>query len=794
MSSPLNKRPFEAYRGDAPYAFVSYAHRDSQTVYPELARLKKLGFNVWYDEGISPGSHWSDELAERINNCALFLFMVTPRSVASRNCLDEANYVLDSDTPFLAVHLEETELPPGLKLRMGSRQAILRYELEPLSYESKLYAAVAAHAATPGQAKTDVAQGFQLGSYKVEPLRGAVTGPGDETHHLEPKVMDVFACLARRPNELITRDELLEAVWTGQVAADELLTRAVSELRRALGGAKFIETVPKRGYRLMGDVLPLEHSKTESSEERARPAAFPVGRKWAYAVAGVVALAMVMLTADRFFPDTAREPVSLGNDCSVTAAAPSTANVKHSIAVLPFENLSGDSEHFVDGIHDDVIKTLARIGALKVTSRPSVMQYKGERKPLPVIADELNVSLVVAGTVKRDGDQVQVSPQLIDALTGQVLWVESFDRQLTNIFALQSDIARAISDAIRIELTPVDRANLADTRPVVPAAYDAYLRGSYVMNKGVSGETLSAVSYLEESIEADPTFAPAYAALVQAYVNDLFFITDPQERQEWTTKARVAVDKAIGLDRCMAEAHVARADLEAYLWNWDAAHNAYRRAIDLNPNLEFAYRRYALFLASLGHLDEALHHMKKAQQLAPLSPPVNQSLGWIYLYRAEYDKAIDQFELVLEMDPDLGNVRTNLRWVYADAGMVEQLIPNDSEDLDCGGLLQLAWAYAARGQDKFAEDAYRDSVEQCPLGEEGGAEEAGAVYVFGHDEEKALEMLRRLFEKRQGTLEALLPHWDPLREHPEFVELMKKSGLDKAAKPFSETHKRASSQ
>lgn len=252
----LNK-PFEAYRGDAPYVFVSYSHQDKEAVYIELVRLIKLGFNVWYDEGLSPGSRWSDELAERIANCALFVFFVTPRAVASENCQDEASFVLEAGNPFLAVHLEETELPPGLKLRMGPRQAILRYELEGDVYHGKLYESFAAQAPELVQATKDFTQGFRLNGFTVEPLRGDVTGPDGESHHLEPKVMDVFVHLAWHAGELVTREQLLDAVWSGHAASDELLTRAISELRRVLhnrGDAKYIETVPKRGYRLIGDI------------------------------------------------------------------------------------------------------------------------------------------------------------------------------------------------------------------------------------------------------------------------------------------------------------------------------------------------------------------------------------------------------------------------------------------------------------------------------------------------------------------------------------------------------------
>lgn len=176
MSPSAEPRPYESYRGNAPYLFVSYSHQDEAMVYAELIRLKKLGFKVWYDEGISPGSHWSDELAERITNCMLFLFFVTPRSVESQNCRDEANFVLEAGNPFLAVHLEETELPLGLKLRIGSRQAILKYQLNEANYERKLHAAIIAHSTRTKADDASLMQGFVIGDFMVKPRR--ISRPG----------------------------------------------------------------------------------------------------------------------------------------------------------------------------------------------------------------------------------------------------------------------------------------------------------------------------------------------------------------------------------------------------------------------------------------------------------------------------------------------------------------------------------------------------------------------------------------------------------------------------------------
>lgn len=314
------KKPFEAYRGDGPYVFVSYSHKDTEAVFIELVRLKKLGFNVWFDEGLSPGSRWSDELAERIANSALFLYYVTPRSAASTNCQDEAIFVLEAGNPFLAVHLDETELPPGLQLRMGPRQAILRFDLEPEVYQNKLYEAIVAQAPALARDTIDLRHGFRLGDFNVEPLTGAITNADGDAWHVEPKVMDVFVCLAKNINELVTREQLLDAVWKGQVAADELLTRAISELRRVLqhdGDAKYIETVPKRGYRLLGDVQVPKDIKLRKSEPLPPVVSPRTGHIWAYALIGMIVLAISYVAVDRIVIEPREDLVSESSESDV---------------------------------------------------------------------------------------------------------------------------------------------------------------------------------------------------------------------------------------------------------------------------------------------------------------------------------------------------------------------------------------------------------------------------------------------------------------------------------------------
>jgi TolB-like protein/DNA-binding winged helix-turn-helix (wHTH) protein len=273
---------------------------------------------------------------------------------------------------------------------------------------------------------SDLRHGFRVGAWDIEPLRGAITGPNGEAHHLEPKVMDVFVFLAEHPNELVTRNQLLDVVWTGQVAADELLTRAISELRRALqedpGDPTYIETVPKRGYRLIGEVLPLADIKPEKKGARFKSFANFTGRRLDFIVILLLCVGLLLFAYEKWWTDT---PPEL------------------SIAVLPFENLSADpeQEYFSDGISEEILNLLAQVESLKVIARHSSFSFKGQAVDIATMAEQLNVRHLLEGSVRRSGDRVRITAQLIDARDSSHLWSEAYERDYSaeNLFEIQSD-------------------------------------------------------------------------------------------------------------------------------------------------------------------------------------------------------------------------------------------------------------------------------------------------------------------------------------------------------------------
>jgi TolB-like protein len=297
--------------------------------------------------------------------------------------------------------------------------------------------------------------------------------------------------------------------------------------------------------------------------------------------------------------------------------------------VLPLENLTGDpaQDYFVDGMTDALITDLAKIRSLHVISRTSAMQYKAKKKPLPQIARELNVEAVVEGTVARSGDRVRIDARLIHAPTDRHLWANSYQRDFRDIFALQSDVAQAIAAEVQAELTPQEQSGLASSRTINPEAFEAYLKGRYLSNKGTGDGFNKSIEYFQQAIQKDPNYALAYAGLADAYNFFGFGYPDAPPFKELARSARTAAMKALDLDETLSEAHAAMG-FTNFLWDWEwkAAEKEYQRALELNPNNAIGYHRYAVLLLSVGRYDEALRNFQRAQQFDPLSPLINRWL------------------------------------------------------------------------------------------------------------------------------------------------------------------------
>ncbi len=374
----------------------------------------------------------------------------------------------------------------------------------------------------------------------------------------------------------------------------------------------------------------------------------------------------------------------------------------HSIAVLPLENLSRDpaQDYFADGMTDELTTQLAQISALRVISRTSVEQYKDSKKSLPEIAKDLHVDGVVEGSVMQSGDRVRITAQLIQASNDKHIWAKSYEGDARDVLGLQQEVAHAIADEIKVQLTPQEKTRLSSPRPVNPAAYDAYLKGVY-LNKG-TGAGLSTVQqqrkakeYFEQAIQLDPKYAPAYAGLADYYWSSLDL-----RPVESMPKAKENALKALELDNDLAQAHTELAAIHFYAdWDWDGADKEFRHALALNPGDAEAHRYYSFFLAAMGRGDEAVAESQKALDLDPLSISTQVNAGFALYFTHQYDKAIEQCRRALDLDPNSAGAYDCLGSSYLASGEYEQAIAAFQKAVslsnnDAPRLVGLARAYA----------------------------------------------------------------------------------------------------
>ncbi len=455
-----------------------------------------------------------------------------------------------------------------------------------------------------------------------------------------------------------------------------------------------------------------------------------------------------------------------------------------SIAVLPLTNLSGDSEqeYLADGITEDLITTLAQIGKLKVISRTSVMQYKDARAPLSAIARQLNVGAVVEGSVRRSGGRVRVTAQLIDAATDRHLWAKTYDRDVGDIIALESEIAQAISDGISLKLTPEERNRIQRASSVNHVALEAYLKGQYSHSKLTEDGLKRAIQYFDQAIVAEPGWAPPYAGLSRAYATlvELEFLSP----NETYPKARAAAEKAIELDETVAEAHYALAmAMYDYYWDWPRSGKEVKRALELNPSYAPAWRLYAYWLETLGRHAEALEAVKSAQTLDPIPIYPKIVLAYLLFTSRRYDNAIEQLKEVLDIDPSSTMAHNGLARCYALKGMSKEAIAEAREAIALSGgstetLATLGNVYALAG---MQEEAQKVLATLADLSKRKYVSAVGVAMIYAGqgDTERAFESLEEAYSNRDPWISDLKVHpsLDPLRSDPRFTNLVRRIGL-----------------
>jgi TolB-like protein len=474
---------------------------------------------------------------------------------------------------------------------------------------------------------------------------------------------------------------------------------------------------------------------------------------------------------------------------------PKNAGAKQirSIAVLPLENLSRDPDqaYFADGMTEELINKLAKIGALRVISRTSAMRYKGVQKALPEIARELGVDAVIEGSVLHSGDRVRVTAELIQGSSDKTLWSNSYQREVRDVLSLQSDVATAIVDEIRITVGPQERARLASARPVDPQAYEAYLKGRFYWNRRTGEDIERSITYFQRAVEKDPTYALAYSGLADAY-HVLWVYSNVSPRQT-SAQAKAAALKALELDDNLAEAHTS---LAAILMDDDldfaAAEREFQRALALNPNYSIARAWLAEYYVYIGDFDSALAEMKKAQEVDPLSPLMNTLYGGVFLLNRRYDEAIEWLNKAVGLDRNFYLAHSKLRDADLGKGMVESAITEDEIAARLAGLSQDEIVARAAAQRRgFAESGvkgyWRARLELAlrrTQGSHGNKYDASAYFkasMYAHlgNEQEGFRWLDKAFDERDATIFYFntAPEFDSMRSQPKGRDLLRRIGL-----------------
>jgi TolB-like protein/Tfp pilus assembly protein PilF len=535
---------------------------------------------------------------------------------------------------------------------------------------------------------------------------------------LQEQQFQLLAALLEHPGEVVTRDQLRQRIWPSDTFVDfeRGLNKAVNRLRESLGDPaehpKFIETVPRRGYRFIAKVTP-----------------------------------------------------KIG-----------------SLAVLPLENLSGDPnhEHWANGLTDELITHVAKIAGLRVISRTSAMQFNRSSKPLAEIASELGVDALVVGSVVVSDRGVRIRIQLIDPFRDQHLWAESYERELSEIASLQTQIAQAISRQIRARLTPAEHSFPIGKRRVSPEAYEAYLKGRYFLTKGTGVER--SLEYFSKAIAADPDYAAPYAGLADCYV--LLGVLYLRPPHAVFPEAKKFAEGALQRDGAVAEAHKSLAVVRnLYDWDWAGSEEEFKRAFELNPSLSDAHQAYSILLSCLRRYEEAVEEALKARELDPLSVTINALVGFIYARASQYDKAIEACHQAIELDPNnpFGN------WLLARsldaADRTDEALAISQKTAKLSGNRSpyaghLGYALARAGHRSEASKVVED-LHKRQTTEYVSPYEFVNIYIALGETDLALEWLEKAYEERTPRLSGELwdRPFDALRPDPRFQDLMRRIGL-----------------
>ena len=631
----------------------------------------------------------------------------------------------------------------------------------------------------------------QFGVFELDLQRAELRKKGVKVK-LQEQPLKVLHLLLEKPGEIVSRERLRTHIWPANtfVEFDQGLYSAIARLRDALGDTpdspRFIETVARQGYRFIAAANVFSEPSPSAAAREAVAKAPPVEketrsgefrRSLVSLLAGLAGGALLLLT------------ILVFNMAGARSWLYSRTHPIHSIAVLPLENLSGDAEqeYFADGMTDELITSLAKLGKLRVVSRTSVMRFKKVSKPIAEIGRELNADAVVEGTVERVGDHVRIRVQLVHASTDRHLWAQAYDRELRDTLLLQSQAAGDIVREIQRRLTPPQQERLAAARPVDPESYEAYLKGLYFSNKRSAQSFVRAIDYFQQAIAKSPDNALAYSRLSDAYLGQTYTGTPVRAIRQMATATAL---QSVQLDPSLAEAHASLASIRELIdFDWQGAETEYVRAIELNDNSAVVRQDYAMFLVSQGRFDEGLREAQRSQDLDPLSPYVLSTYCMDFMMARRYVQASQKCRQALELDPGYYHALCHLAQIDESTGNYDRSF---AEFEKCASALGEPPARLAAMKQAFRHGGikalWRKQLEfslELNIGfkdryyDVEDAYQVASLYSLLGERDAAILWLQKAYADRSVLLEWMKtdPAFDNLRSDPRFVAVLRTANL-----------------
>lgn len=635
------------------------------------------------------------------------------------------------------------------------------------------------------QQRIDLGEGVEFDPSSDELCRGG------RVFKLERIPAAVLLLLVERAGQVVQREEIVGRVWGKDVFldTDNSINSAIRKIRQALKddseSPRFIQTISGRGYRFLGPAEPdqkglIPSPTVEASalvEARAPLEETPssgstAGRRiWHRTRLLMLAIAVLAIAATAFL---------LGRN----VGKPTAHSPIRSLAVLPLQNLSGDSQDYLaDGMTESIIGRLSALRELRVISRTSIMRFKDTKLTVPEIARQLNVDAIVEGSVIRAGNRIRVHAQLIRAATDAHFWSESYDREMKDLLSLQSDVAQSIADKVEVTITEPERQRLASVPPVASEVYEKFLKGQFAFERSNDrADTEKSIEFFQKAIEKDPSFAPAYLGLANAYfyLSSIFIGVRPEEVRP---KSVAAVRKALELDPQFAPAHLRLGQLQMLDWHWAEAETEFRRALEINPNSGAAYDCMAYWLVTQGRTDEALEWAHRGRELDPFEVS-DVDLTWFLFLGHRFPEAIQEARIAVSLEPNGPGALWFLGYALIANGQPEEAIApmekalaNSNRSPGVLGVLVRAYAHSGR-----RAEAVR-VLDELKRQQKSGYVPAGAfvnAYLGLGETDSALAALEEAYKEHSVIVQYLKvhPHFDPIRNDPRFRDIVHRAGLD----------------